>query len=58
MVRTGASVGHEPLFSTVAYVALQTNVARSAFSFYCNISVPTFSSTKFALGKLFVTNVF
>ena len=31
MVRIGAYVGREAVFSTIVYIAVQTNVARNAF---------------------------
>ena len=31
MVRVGASVDREPLFSEVVFIAVQTNVTRNAF---------------------------
>ena len=58
MVRIGAYVDREPVSSTVVYNAVQTNFARNALSCcYCHIAVHDFSSTKFALDPLFVTNL-
>ena len=58
MVRFGASVGREPVFSTVVYTAVQRNVVRNAFRATSTTSqYIKLSSTKFALDQSFVTNL-
>ena len=57
MVRIGASVDCEPVFSALVYIAVQTDVARGAF--HAATTIPQYVTPvqpKFALDHLFVTN--
>ena len=57
IVRTGAYVGRESVFSTVVYISVQTNVARNAFRVATTISQYITSVLPNLLDQLTVTNL-
>ena len=60
MVRVGASVDCEQVFSAVVYIAVHANVARNAYRAAATAisPEPNFSTTTFTTGQLFLTYMF